>query len=127
MGVASVPPPRPGLARALPAGVVALTRVRRQRSISRKNGRDVAVALVIDAMAAERADHYPIRLTLTAAVAKNAVRDLEDETFEGVALDTDVRHLARALGAPVEVWAPGKHGMVTTTHSGPKLITTVSP
>lgn len=62
----------------------------------------------------------PYRLTLTAGVAK-LVRD-------GHLFDRDVRHLARALGAPVEVWAPpsGKGGAYESDYRTTR-ITTINP
>lgn len=70
------------------------------------------------------------RLILTAAVAK-------DETavtaFGGDLLAADVRRLARALGAPVEVWAPAKGHYATINDTRvwqrgkETLITTVQP
>lgn len=42
-------------------------------------------------------------------------------------VDEDAKHLARALGAPVEVWSPAtQHIRPPTAHDG-TLITTVRP
>lgn len=64
------------------------------------------------------------RLTLTAAVAKA-------ETAAGGAiwrdLESDVRHLARALGAPVEVWSNNGRAGVTPIPGRSKLITSLHP
>ncbi len=53
------------------------------------------------------------RLTLTAAVAKQAIVR-RDPPELGPYLEADIRHLANALSAPVEAWAPAvtalKHG-----------------
>lgn len=61
------------------------------------------------------------RLTLTAAVAKATARLGHGQFFY------DTQCLARALGAPVEVWAPEAAYRGMAEHKGPRLITTVQP
>lgn len=79
--------------------------------------------------------NYRFRLTLTATAAKAcgdsdwthvacgraSVADARSDVHH------DVRHLARALGAPVEVWAPEAAYRGMAEHKGPRLITTVQP
>lgn len=48
------------------------------------------------------------RLTLTAAVAPRPSAYTSPEWALPSDLHTDVRHIAAALGAPVEIYAPGK-------------------
>ena len=69
------------------------------------------------------------RFTLTAKLAaayrvpfRSAIEACPKTTRE---IEADVRHLARALGAPVEVYGPGQRGQYTGAH--PHLITTVHP
>lgn len=66
-------------------------------------------------------------LTLTTDVIQ-AFRPFETHGFPQVLFD-DIRHIARALGAAVEVWAPGKcvRGGCGPDCGAPKLITTVQP
>ena len=75
-------------------------------------------------------DAYAIRgvyrLTLTAAVAKTFAHDLDADNDRGNGVMRDVRHLARALGAPVEVWSPGRPGTAWRDFGGTH-VTTVQP
>lgn len=73
------------------------------------------------------------RLTLTATVAKraNAPDKLGPRLNlkDGLDVYADVRHLARALGANVEVWVPGQRGHRNgcVCEDGARLVTTVHP
>jgi hypothetical protein len=73
----------------------------------------------------EKSTRYVYRLTLTAAVAKalGGAIDFASDSPDRPLL-VDVRHLARALGADVEVWAPSvSHG----SKMPGALLTKVSP
>jgi len=63
------------------------------------------------------------RLTLTAAVWQ-ATSKANGVDAPGTDIRRDVTHLARALGAPIEVYAPWMTGR---PNREPALITTVSP
>lgn len=66
------------------------------------------------------------RLTLTAAVAKKY--HPEALACEVASIEDDVRHLARALGAPVETWAPGATQRAPLPYrANDRHITTVRP
>lgn len=76
------------------------------------------------------------RLTLTAAVARACLGTADWGTRAGLAvrreneyMTRDARHIARALGANVEVWAPGQRGHRNgcVCEDGARLITTVHP
>ncbi len=70
---------------------------------------------------------HTYRLTLTAVVAKSTLRTnalLGEECASDIV--HDVRHLARAIGAPIEVWAPRPSRSVPPG-CGARLITTVQP
>lgn len=69
------------------------------------------------------------RLTLTAVMSRYFAPGFEAAATGRGELLADVRHLARALGAPVEVWSPGKcvRGGCGPDPAVPTLLTTVSP
>jgi len=72
---------------------------------------------------------WTYRLTLTAAVAKDLAGFPDHQSLARRAnMFVDVLHLARALGAPVEVWAPaGVARRSADVLIDPIIITTVQP
>lgn len=93
-----------------------VTRVKRGESV-RITGLGTLARVVTPAPVSAEVSY---RLTLIAAVAKDY-----SVGYEATALETDVRHLARALGAPVEVWSPYQPRAIPKSTVDAKRITTV--